>query len=214
MPRPTLRLATLAVCLSLTLPPLAGCSAMFGSRKDPVRYYVLSPSPADGSASDVAPSTRLVVGLGPVTLPGYLDRKEIVTRVAPNRLDVSERDQWAEPLGENVKAVLARDLSTQLRGALVSIFPWKASLQPDFRVRIDFSRFEATSAGSADLVATWKLLAGNDVVAVRDSVLSRPVGADGSEATVAALGAALADLAGEIAGEIARQPRRGTAPRR
>lgn len=204
-PYPMPRLAvTSAVCLTLTT--LLGCSALLAPSKEPVHFFVLTASGDDDTVADASGSgARLAIGLGPVTLPGYLDRREVVTRVAPNRLDLSQREQWAEPLGENVKSVLAQDLGARLGNATIAIFPWIGSFQPDYRIRIDFTRLEATSAGTVELAASWRVLAGNDVLVVRDSRVSRPIGEGGTEAAVAALSRALGELASDITAEVPRR---------
>ncbi|MEW6269291.1 MAG: PqiC family protein [Thermodesulfobacteriota bacterium] len=204
--KPLARLATAAVCAALAV--LLGCSALLAPRTEPMQLFVLGAAPADGAGSSgSAGGGSTSIGLGPVTLPGYLDRREIVTRVAPNQLRLSQNEQWAEPLLENVRSVLAQDLAARLGGATVATFPWAGGFRPDYRVRVDVTRFEPTSAGTAELAARWQVLAGSDVVAARDSSISRPIGDGGTAAAVAALGQALGDLASEIAAAIPPAPR-------
>jgi uncharacterized protein len=49
------------------------------------------------TASPAAPRD-LTIGVGPVTLPPYLDRLPIVTRASRARLVLGEFDQWAASL--------------------------------------------------------------------------------------------------------------------
>src|SRR5262249_14257463 len=42
-------------------------------------------------------SSSPTIGLGPIKLPEHLDRDEMVTRMGPNRLELSDKDRWAEP---------------------------------------------------------------------------------------------------------------------
>ena len=58
----------------------AGC--LGGSA--PTRFYVLAP--VDGPA--VAGERPLAVGVGPVSLASYLDRPQIVTRPASDKIDL------------------------------------------------------------------------------------------------------------------------------
>lgn len=198
------RLCTAAACAALVA--LTGCS-LLAPRNEPVQFFVLAASPPDaGSPSAGSRADRPTIGLGPVTLPGYLDRREIVTRVAPNQVRLSQNEQWAEPLAENVRSVLAQELASRLGGATIVIFPWLGSFRPDYRVRIDVTRFEPTVAGTAELAARWQVLSGRDVLAARDARISRPITGGGTEAAVAALGETLSDLASEIAGAIPREP--------
>ena len=82
------------------------------------------------------------IGLGPIKLPEYLDRDEVVTRVGPNRLELSDKDRWAEPLNDNFRQVLAQDLTQSLGTHSVIFFPWVGTTHIDYQVRIDVYRFE------------------------------------------------------------------------
>src|SRR5262249_35436468 len=71
---------------------VAGCSIL-APRPDPFRFVVLTPL----TDTDATSPRRdgLVVGVGPVALPGYLRRPEMATRVAPNRIAFSDTVRWA-----------------------------------------------------------------------------------------------------------------------
>ena len=86
---PRSRSAPLRSCLLLTA--LAGCAP-----GQPTRHYTLSTAsePAAAPRSGQGP----VIGLGPLTLPQYLDRADIVTRAGANQMRLGEFSQWAEPL--------------------------------------------------------------------------------------------------------------------
>jgi len=49
-------------------------------------------------------------GVGPVTLPPYLDRSQIVMSDRANELNLAEFDQWAESLQTNFTRVLGENL--------------------------------------------------------------------------------------------------------
>src|SRR5262249_1018239 len=84
-----------AAWLSCTAGVLAisGCMSV----ADPTRYYVLSPTAPREPTPSVAASS-VAVGVGPVLIPGYLDRVQIVTRDANDEVAVAMYDRWAEPL--------------------------------------------------------------------------------------------------------------------
>jgi len=193
-------LAALLVAAAL----LSGCSVLLGSRSDPPRLYVLTAEPP--AAASAAVATDLILGLGPVNLPGYLDRKGIVTRVAANRLEASRNDLWAESLAANFKSVLEQDLRLRLPGVTIRSFPWGPSARPQLSVAVEVARFEATAAGTAELHARWTLADANDrtVLVSREAELSQPIASGGgTEALVAALGQAIAALSEQIVAEVA-----------
>jgi hypothetical protein len=63
------------------------------------------------------------LGIGPIRFPGYLDRQEMVTRTAPNRIDLSENDRWAEPLEANFARTLSQNLSSLLQTERLMFYP-------------------------------------------------------------------------------------------
>jgi len=89
----------LAVCLS-------ACAGKSASSK----YYVLSPLPQ----SKLSGADGTAIGVFPVSMPDYLDRPQIVTRVSENEIKLDEFSRWAEPLKESFYTVLVDNLSTLL----------------------------------------------------------------------------------------------------
>ena len=94
-----LRLKRLIVMLAAVV-GMAGCNL---TASQPTHFYVLTPlTRADRLQPITGDKLELALGVGPVTLPSYLDRPQIVTRLESNRLDMAEFEQWAEPLQESV----------------------------------------------------------------------------------------------------------------
>jgi uncharacterized protein len=136
-----------AVLLSLAL---GSCSST-----PPTRFYVLSaiavPPPA---VTGKAPA----IGIGPITLPQYLNRPQIVTRISGNQLAVAEFDQWGGDLNDNLTRTLAANLSSLLETDRVSLFPWKDETPIDYQVTIDVEHFEQDVDGSSLLTAYWSIV--------------------------------------------------------
>jgi uncharacterized protein len=186
----------------------AGC---FSPQPDRSKFFVLAPS-AD-VANSVAPaglgasSAATIIGLGPIKLPEYLDRDEVVTRVGPNRLELSNQDRWAEPLDNNFKQVIAQDLTQSLGTHSITFYPWPGTTRVDYQVRIDVYRFETDPATKANLVAHWQLLDGTGkLLYASDSNISEQ--AQAGETVAAALSRTIDGLARQIASAIQSLPRR------
>jgi uncharacterized protein len=186
-------------------------SGCFTPQPDPSKFFLLAP--ADGAAANsvaptgLAPSFSPTIGLGPIKLPEYLDRDEVVTRVGPNRLELSDKDRWAEPLSDNFRQVLAQDLTQSLGTHSVIFFPWVGTTQIDYQVRIDVYRFETDPNANAQLVAHWQVLDGSGkLLYAGDSNLSEQ--AQPGEPVAAALSRTVEGLARQIASAIQSLPRR------
>lgn len=94
--------------------PLVGCV----SNAPPMRFYVLTA--AGGQRSAGAASSGLTAAaaagaadlrIGRLTIPGELDRPEIVRGLAGNQLQIADQDHWGAPLGDMIRRVLNEDLS-------------------------------------------------------------------------------------------------------
>jgi uncharacterized lipoprotein YmbA len=185
---------------------LAACSG-----STPSRFYVLTPLAA-GKPSH-APD-GLGLGVGPVVIPQYLDKPQIVTRSSDNRLDVGESDQWGGRLSDNITRVLAENLSGLLATDRVSIYPWTDATAVGLQVTLDIVEFERNAAGVVTLSAFWNItdVANAKILLTKRSTIVKNIdpaakGADAYDATVAAMSDALATISQEIAGAIKALPR-------
>lgn len=117
-------------------------------------YYTLSVL-GETAAPKTIPAA--VVGVGPLDLPDYLDRQQIVTRPAPNRLQINDYQRWAGPLKDDMLRVL-RDNVKALTGApSVVAFPWPSGQRPDLAVSLTVHAFEGEAGDRVILKATATL---------------------------------------------------------
>ena len=174
---------------------LAGCA-----RTAPVSYYQLSALDAARNAS-ATEAGKMVIGIGPVRLPEYLDRPQIVTRQSANRLQLADNHRWAEPLGENIPRVLGENLSAQLGTDRILLYPWPSSRTTDYQLLVEVLHFENESDGAARLVALWSVKGrdGGIVLSERRSSHLAPAISRDQDGQVGALNAALGSLCREIA---------------
>jgi hypothetical protein len=143
----------------------------------------------------------VAIGVGPVALPEYLNRSQIVSRQGENQLQLAEFDRWAEPLGKNFTRVLVLNLSTLLSTDRMALHPWNRSTPIDYQVIVDVARFEAGPDEKISLLARWSIVdAGKrETLLMRKSSFSEPIASDGYQATIASMSRAVAALSREIA---------------
>jgi uncharacterized lipoprotein YmbA len=185
---------------------VAGCSVL-SPQPDRSEFFILSPvSDSAGMATKPAstsPDSQLTVGVGPVDFPDYLRRLPVVTRVAPNRIDLSDERRWAEPLDKNFVRVLSENLAVLLNTQRIEKYPWSLRTKVDYQVEIDIQRFETTSDGQTQLIASWIIRdgQGSKILYASQTTVGAPAGPDGVSAS-AALSGDLATLSKEIASRI------------
>lgn len=190
-----------AACL-LTALLLAACAPKTG----PAKFYRLEPASVVPSATKEAQSPARVIGLGPVRVPAYLDRPQIVTGGAGNRMNLDEYNRWAEPLRDTLGPVLSENLASQLPGVHLIAFPWNRALTPDYEVEIDFTRFHVNAEGIAELWANWSILRHNKPLLLSKSRIALAAAGRDVDALVAAQNRTLAQFGQELAQALRKLP--------
>jgi uncharacterized protein len=190
---------------------LAGCSSVaktiLAPQPDITKFYLLTPAAGGATAAPAAATSaggEFAIGLGPIKLPPYLDRQEVVTRAAPNRLELSKDARWGESLQNGFTSVMARDLAAQAGTGQVIIFPWYNTVHVDLQVQIDVYRFETDGNGNAQLSAKWTILdsTGKNILYTVESDLTQPSKPGDITDAAAALSRTIGDLSGQIANMI------------
>ncbi len=188
-------LVSVVLLSALTL-AVSGCTALF-PKTVPSQFFVLD---ADTESAATMP-LPIALGVGPIQIPGYLDRPQIATRTGANEIGYSETHRWATPLQQGITNALMADLGARLHTDRLSAFPFALGVPRDFDVTVDFLQFEGTTSGALDLEAVWRILdgrSGAELVVERAS-LSRPVAAGDFAAGAAALSEGLRELSDQIA---------------
>ncbi|HEY1372484.1 MAG TPA: PqiC family protein [Candidatus Binatia bacterium] len=182
---------------------LAGCLSSFTTpQPDRTRYFTLT-SKVEADAGNPG-LDDISLGVGPVRIPGYLDRDQLVTRVSESRFDVSENDRWIEPLDEDVSRVLAQNLYILLKSDRIFRYPWPNGRYITHQIDIEILRFEATAANEAQLSARWAIIetGTKQLLASKQTFVKRPIQGTTKEAAVDALSLTLADFSREIANSV------------
>jgi uncharacterized lipoprotein YmbA len=185
---------------------VAGCSVL-STQPDRSKFFILSPVSDSGGMTAKPPSTspdsQLTLGVGPVDFPDYLRRLPVVTSVGPTRVDLSDERRWAEPLDKNFTRVLSENLATLLDTQRIEKYPWALRTKVDYQIELDVQRFETTSDGQSQLMASWIIRDGQSskILYASQTTAGAPAGSDEASASTA-LSNDLATLSKEIASRI------------
>ena len=170
-----------------------------GGRTPPAKFYTLQAVEKDSQGQSLSSGVALVVG--PVAIPGALDRTEIVIHEAGNAVNFSEFHRWAGPLDQNIASVIAQNMATLLATDRITPYTRENIFQPSHRVVISINRYESRLSGAFLLDATWSIkdLEGPKELAVQNSKIEEPLTSAGYEELMAAQNKALAALSKKIA---------------
>ena len=163
------------------------------------KYYRLE---SDGPAP--TGTTGLSVGVGPVALPGYVDRAELVFQSGPNEFQVPADAHWTGSLKENISRVLAADLGRRLHSGNVLAFPWNPTAKLRYQIAVDVSQFHAISGQGAILEVAWRILTPDGTSTIRrgNGLYHEPIVGDGYGPVVTAENNLLAQLADAMAASL------------
>jgi uncharacterized lipoprotein YmbA len=109
-----------ACALGLFVVILSGCAS-----SPPSKFYQLGA--LNGQAVETRNASHQgseVVSVGPLRIPDYLDRPQIVTRSGNNELKLAEFDRWAGSIENDIIRVLAEDISAQLPADRFFVIRW------------------------------------------------------------------------------------------
>ncbi len=163
----------------------------------PTRFFTLDPMPPAGQSTAV--TTLAPVQLDAVHIPSTLDRPEMVSQPAANRLKVSDQDRWGAPLGDMMRRTLAQDLLARLPSGTL-VLP-DAPKPPGVRgLVVNVLALQADPSGRVYLQGSWSLLAGKPTLPVLTRTIQlSATAAPGASGQAAATSQLLAQLADQIA---------------
>jgi len=128
---------------------VAGCGS-----SPAVDYYRLQPI-SGGATAD--PADAKVLGLGPLTVPGYLDRPQLVTQQAGSKVKVDEFNRWAEPLDIALPRIVTANVDQLLDSVVVVTFPYSSRVKTDYRLLGRVIRFDVNQSAEAVLEVQWSV---------------------------------------------------------
>ena len=160
---------------------LCACSPFGSGTQQPTKNYLLSSLYSEEQQPQpMANLHEISILVGPVRLPLYLDRAEIVTRNSQNKVEIADFAQWAGPLRENLPRVLAENLAVLLSTDRVGIFPGERAREFDYNITVYVTRFDGMLGEKADLRARWSILdkSRKKMLFENHTVLSQPTAND------------------------------------
>ncbi|MFL5286200.1 MAG: membrane integrity-associated transporter subunit PqiC [Rhodopila sp.] len=169
-----------------------------------------SPKPAlytigvqDGPIVQSAPK---VIERRDIGLAGYLDRPQIVRSSDGYRLAVMANDTWGEPLGGMIARVLSIELAQRLPGS--NVYSGRSAIASNVGavIEVNIQRMDVAADGNLMLLAQVAVKFRNKPQPMARTVtISKPLAGVSTADEVAAISAAIADLADGLATMLRQQ---------
>ena len=165
-----------------------------GAREKFYRLSAVAAAPTGGSSSGLS------VAIGPVSLPSYIDRAEVVFASGPNEFQIPSDALWIGSLQENISRTVAADLGRMLgsRNVRSSL---DGALKSRYRVALEVKQFHGISGQAAILDLSWKIQDGGSgqTISRQSGTFREPIVGDGYAALVKAESRLLEQCAQAIA---------------
>jgi len=172
----------------------------------PPRLYVYAPGDAwrDVSVRD-AETSEYTIRFADVKLPAYLDRPNIVTRIAENEINAAPFHRWGMPLNQTVSELLRETVAGKLPDSFIDANAASSSHRPGYLVQVNIIRLDGFLGGQIDLITQWRVSrtgAEPEVLAQRLSRFHEASQDKSYEAYIDAIRRLMATLGREIAAVI------------
>jgi uncharacterized lipoprotein YmbA len=128
------------------------------SSHNPVEFYMLNAETVPTTATvNIAFNPKLLIGVGPIHVPEYLNRPQMVIAKSENQYILDEQHRWAENLTDNITRSLAQFLANRLGVDQIVRYPWSQRQQIDFQVSVDIFQFHQNADQHSPLNAQWQI---------------------------------------------------------
>lgn len=187
----------------------AGCIS--ASISPTPRFYMLHTKDKAATSQKFNMPQEVIIEVGPVVIPQYLDRPQIVTYDKNKMLVFAQFDRWGELLDEGIERSITENLTLMLPGASIQMFPCNFSIPLSYQLIIDIVKLDCDLDGNLYLVAQWSIINAQNkrMVLTKHSELSLPIDPHNYSGLVGVLESAVVSLSAEIAQAFSALPHPG-----
>lgn len=183
---------------------LSGCLSVQNS---PIpRFYVLDAVDGNQVSNKVNIASEVYIGVGPVRIPEYLDRPQMVTQGKEKMLKFAQFDRWGESLDLGMARLIRENLTVMLSGGKFTSFPWNLSIPVKYQVVVEIVQLTSELDGDLLLVAQWLIIdtQNSKTLLMKRSEFRQPIIPQNYSGLAQTLSNACASLSSEIAGALAK----------
>jgi len=185
--------------IMITILSLSGCISIPTSPTP--RFYALSAINENSSSKKINIAPGTIIGVGPVKIPEYLDRPQIVTQSDAKMLQFAQFDRWGESLDLGVARLIREDLTMRLPGAKWCLYPWNPAIAVKYQVLVEIVQLDSNLDKDMDFVVQWTVLdvQNSKTVMIKRSEFHEPIVPKSYSGLVTTLSKACASLSSQIA---------------
>jgi len=149
-------------CISLLV--LNGCISVPNSPNP--RFYMLEAVPENQESKKINTVSNITIGIGPIKIPEYLDRPQMVTQSDEKTLKFAQFDRWGEYLDIGVARLIRENLAAALPSGKYILYPWVSSVPVKYQVTVEIIQLDSQLDRDLFLSAQWTII---------DTITSKPL---------------------------------------
>jgi len=178
---------------------LGGCVSVSGSPNS--RFYMLKAVDASTVGTKFDITSDVIIVVGPVKIPEYQYRPQIVTQDKDGMLNFAQFDRWGETLDIGMARVIMQDLKTMLPQANFELFPCNSAIEAKYRVVMDVVQLQSRLDKDLFIAVQWLLIDAktDKMLLIKRSEFHQPIEPENYAGLVKALSTACASLSKDIA---------------
>ena len=133
-----------------------GCLSISNS---PVpRFYTLRLVDNIGENKKFDIASKIIIGIGPIEIPEYQNRPQIVTRNNGGMLTFAQFDRWGESLDAGLARLILENLTVMLPQAEFQIFPCNFAIPLDYQIIVSVVQLESQLDKEIVLRTQWTII--------------------------------------------------------
>lgn len=185
---------------------IAGCISIPNSPNP--RFYMLKAMDKPGAGQTFSVPAGTIISIGPVDIPEYQNRPQIVTQDKNKMLNVAQFDRWGEQLNIAITRTLIENLTMLLPDANFELFPASFAIPVNYQVIVDIVQLESNLNSEVFFAAQWSIIRDTDrkMMLNKRYEASQPVKPNNYSGLVKALNDICASFSKEIAKEFSALP--------
>ena len=135
---------------------LVGCLSISNS---PVpRFYSLQTINYSGEGKKFEIASKLNIGIGPIGIPEYQNRPQMVTQDKDGMVKFAQFERWGESLDAGLGRLILENLTAMFPQAEFQIFPCDFAIPLDYQVLVNVVKLESQLDKGVSLVAQWTII--------------------------------------------------------
>jgi len=188
----------------------SGCLSI--SNSPAPRFYTLRliNNVEESKKLDIA--SKVIIGIGPIEIPEYQNRPQIVTQNKDGTLTFAQFERWGESLDLGLARVILENLTVMLPQAEFQVFPCNSAVPLNYQVIINIVQLESQLNKDVSLITQWTIIdsRAKEMLLTKRSEISQAINPHNYFGLVQALSRSCTLLSSEIAenlSELSKQPK-------